>query len=218
MALPMRYSGVLNNWMATLQSSSARTTAFHLSKRIESTILTRFRRRPFLQPRRHLSTTKHTPTQAEQLSLGQRLRKLFREQGRVALAVYLGLSVLDFGLTFLAISALGADYVRQVEYWLLSQLRISKSQKNASALDQPPETTSSPLRKVRIHIDEWAKHKQEVHDEAHTEHKMAQSQKEQNPLVTTAILAYTIHKTAFLPIRVGLTAAVTPSVTKCVFL
>ncbi|KAK8204299.1 hypothetical protein BKA81DRAFT_386859 [Phyllosticta paracitricarpa] len=120
-------------------------------------------------------------------SFSQRMRKLSREYGWVALGVYLGLSVLDFPFCFLAVRMLGTDRIGRWEhaviqgFWDLVTSRM--------ALHTGSTRPTSPIRATK------------------------QVGKVAAPIWTQLALAYAIHK-SFIFIRVPLTAAVTPKVVK----
>ncbi|KAH9485306.1 hypothetical protein JR316_0002214 [Psilocybe cubensis] len=114
-------------------------------------------------------------------SLSQRLKHLIKSYGWYALGVYFILSALDFGVAFVGINLLGAEYV--------SQATASIKAVVASVL---PSRPSEPGRDEMDSISH-----------AHAEGG-------QESLYAMLVLAYTVHKTLFLPVRVGLTAAFTP--------
>jgi len=114
-------------------------------------------------------------------SLSQRLKHLIKSYGWYALGVYVALSALDFGVAFLGVNLLGAEYV--------SHVAASVKGMVADALHSLP---AEPGR-----------------DEIESIHN-TQTKVGQEGLYAMLVLAYTIHKTLFLPVRVGLTAAFTP--------
>lgn len=113
-------------------------------------------------------------------TLSQRLKHLIKSYGWYALGVYLILSVLDFGVAFVGINLLGAEYVSRVA-----------AQAKGFVNDI---LHSKPAEPGRDEIDR-ATH---------------QNQGGSEGLWAMLVLAYTVHKTIFLPVRVGLTAAFTP--------
>lgn len=142
------------------------------------------------------------PEHEEQLSRTQRLKALFRKHGWSALTIYLLLSLVDFGLSFLLIYAVGADKVRIAEDWVLDALGWRRK-------DGEPG-------KVKRAVDEW----KEQHPRARkitpsvslpeppTQAELAQSgSNSYSAIASTAVLAYAIHKTLLLPVRIGLTAS-----------
>ncbi|KAK4048178.1 DUF1279 super [Microbotryomycetes sp. JL201] len=152
-------------------------------------------------------------------SLTQRLKVLFRKHGWTALSVYLLLSAVDFGLTFLMIYAVGADRVREAEDWVLDTLGWRRK-------DGEPG-------KVRKAVEEWKDHHPRISGRSSAAQDITPSspKRDHSPLAgsqpqrrlisdvsstnastndysavaTTAVLAYAIHKTLLLPVRVGIT-------------
>jgi hypothetical protein len=74
------------------------------------------------RPFRRFQSTHAGPTDSN-LSLSQRLRKLFREYGWSALGVYLALTALDFPFCFLAVRYLGTDRIGHWEHVMLSYIK-----------------------------------------------------------------------------------------------
>lgn len=166
-----------------------------LAPRVAPPILPIVRLRPFVSRPRlfHCSPSRLSPQEGPHspgpglpslppdATLSQRLKHLIKSYGWYALGVYMLLSVVDFGVAFAGISLLGADYVAQVT--------ASIKQSIATVLhSHPPEPG-------RDEIDS-------------TGGRPGQSGQE--GLYAMLVLAYTIHKTLFVPIRIGLTAAFTP--------
>jgi hypothetical protein len=109
------------------------------------------------------------------------LKHLIKSYGWYALGVYLVISALDFGVAFVGVNLLGAEYVSQAVAAIKGMV--------ADTLHSRP---AEPGR-----------------DEMEPIHN-AQTKGGQEGLYAMIVLAYTIHKTLFLPVRVGLTAAFTP--------
>ncbi|KAI0829672.1 hypothetical protein BC628DRAFT_1314592 [Trametes gibbosa] len=114
-------------------------------------------------------------------SLSQRLKHLVKSYGWYALGVYIILSTLDFTVAFAAVNIIGAEHV--------SRVAADVKQYFAGFIH------STPPEPGREEMDAAA---------AHT------SANGHEGLMAMLLLAYTIHKTLFLPVRVGLTAAITP--------
>jgi hypothetical protein len=137
----------------------------------------------------------------------QRLKALFRKHGWTALAVYLLLSAVDFGLTFALIYAVGAERVRQAEDWVLDALgwrrKDGEPGKFKKAVDdwkeQHPRKRSSKSVTVSTENAPPAVLPEQAVDNAKKE------EQGYSAIATTAALAYVIHKTALLPVRVGIT-------------
>lgn len=106
-----------------------------------------------------------------------------RENGWVAIGIYTALSVLDFGLSFVLVSAVGADVMKKGERWVWAKLGFSTPE----PVEEPNEPNNQPAETASSNF--W----------------------------TRAALAYGVHKTALLPVRVGLTAWITPATVRCVF-
>lgn len=114
-------------------------------------------------------------------SLSQKLKHLIKAYGWYALGVYVLLSVADFTVAFAAVNVLGAEHVSHV----------ASSVKEMVAGFFPPK----PVEPGREQMDNAADIARHNGSEG---------------IWAMVVLAYTIHKTLFLPVRVGLTAAVTP--------
>ena len=131
-----------------------------------------------------------------------KLKDLTRKYGWATVVVYLLFSALDFGAVFFLINLVGAEHVRKGQDYVLDALVYGSTKKEdiAAQVDEPNG------HGVLGFLKDWrAKHK--VEDEA--EKKSANSS-----LAATAVLAYGIHKTLLLPVRLGLTAATTPAIVK----
>ncbi|KAF9458450.1 hypothetical protein BDZ94DRAFT_1201123 [Collybia nuda] len=114
-------------------------------------------------------------------SLSQRLKHLIKSYSWYALGVYLVLSALDFGVAFAGVNLLGAEYV--------THIATNMKETIASILhSHPPEPGMDEIDSISTHS----------------------AQAGQEGLYAMLVLAYTIHKTVFFPLRVGLTAAFTP--------
>jgi hypothetical protein len=114
-------------------------------------------------------------------TLSYRLKHLIKSYGWYALGVYLIVSALDLSVAFAGVNLLGAEYVSQVA-------------------TNVKETITSLMHS---HAAEPGK------DEIESVTRPS-DQPGQEGLYAMLVLAYTIHKTLFLPFRVGLTAALTP--------
>lgn len=118
-------------------------------------------------------------------SLSQRLKHLIKSYGWYALGVYFLIGIVDFGIAFAAINLLGAEHVS----------RFVTSVKTAVAgvlHSKPPEPGKDEMESAAGHTGEGGN----------------------EGLYAMLVLAYTIHKTLFVPVRVGLTAAYTPKLVK----
>ncbi|KAL6310510.1 hypothetical protein BKA93DRAFT_756386 [Sparassis latifolia] len=114
-------------------------------------------------------------------TVSQRLKHLIKTYGWYALGVYIIFSVADFGVAFAVINIVGAEQVS----------RVAASVKDYFGGFLP------------------SKHPEPGREE--TDSVMANANTVGHEgLYAMIVLAYTIHKTLFLPVRVGLTAALTP--------
>lgn len=115
------------------------------------------------------------------LTFSQRLKHLIKSYGWYALGVYFLISAIDFGVAFAAVNLIGAEHV--------SRVAVSVKESVYTVLNSRP---SEPGR--------------EEMDRAVAQSKTGG----QEGLYAMVVLAWAIHKTVFMPIRVGLTAAYTP--------
>jgi hypothetical protein len=128
-----------------------------------------------------LSSPSHSPDAKEPLSLSQRLKTLVKTYGWYAFGVYFAVSVVDFAVAFAGINLLGAEYVS-------SLAASAKAWVFSLVYSRPPEPG-------REEIDDMSRNV---------------IQGGQEGLYAMLVLAYTVHKTLFFPIRIGFTAAFTP--------
>ncbi|KAJ5635413.1 uncharacterized protein N7484_008726 [Penicillium longicatenatum] len=119
-------------------------------------------------------------------SVSQRLRKLSREYGWAALGVYLTLSALDFPICFAAVRLLGPERIGHYEHVVVQSVK----------------NTFPSI---------WPETKTEGEEDGSLVQTEA-SKYEEASIWTQLALAYAIHKSVFIFVRVPLTAAVTPKV------
>ncbi|ORY87510.1 hypothetical protein BCR35DRAFT_302302 [Leucosporidium creatinivorum] len=185
---------------------------------------------PPTAPTTHLDSANPIPpskkSPEEKLGLSQRLKGLFRKHGWSALVIYLLLSLLDFGLTFVFIYAVGADKVRAAEDWVLDALgwrrKDGEPGKIKKAVDDWKEQHPRAAKKaeaVTPHIpapSEVIKESEKAAAAAPSTETGAvvESKSSYSAIVSTAVLAYAIHKTLLLPVRVGVTIAITPRIVR----
>ncbi|KAJ6085924.1 hypothetical protein N7486_010205 [Penicillium sp. IBT 16267x] len=122
-------------------------------------------------------------------SLTQRLRKLSREYGWAALGVYLTLSALDFPICFAAVRLLGVERIGHFEHVVVQSVK-----------NKFPSI--------------WPQTKTPEGDEEDSLVQAEALKYEEASIWTQLALAYAIHKSVFIFVRVPLTAAVTPKVVK----
>jgi hypothetical protein len=161
------------------------------------------------QSRRSYSTGPETETteDGKAKGVGNKLKDLMKKYGRHALGVYLFLSAIDFGIAFLGVHLVGAERLEKVKDIIMDKWREYRP-----ALETDNELiddATDKAEKVAREILETAQSGKEA-NEAPPPRKRNGS----TLLWAEAALAYTIHKTLFLPVRVGLTAAWTPKLVK----
>jgi N-terminal acetyltransferase 2 len=115
--------------------------------------------------------------------LSERLKILMKKYGWYAVGVYFAISVVDFAVAFAGINLLGADYVS-------SLAASAKAWVLGLVYSRPPEPGREEMEDVSGNV----------------------SRRGQEGLYAMLVLAYTVHKTLFLPVRIGFTAAFTPRI------
>ncbi|GAA5868669.1 hypothetical protein JCM3774_003620 [Rhodotorula dairenensis] len=171
----------------------------------------------------------------QKIPLTQKVKYLFRKYGWTTLVVYLGLSAVDFGLCFLVIYSVGADRVRTAEDWVLDKLHWKRRGDDRTLVEgagggnrvqraveglqtraheyhakhvKGPEAHPSPAAADAV------SHGAETSEVVRVEKDASAKKSKYGTIATTAVLAYAIHKTLFLPVRVGITVAITPRVVR----
>ncbi|KAG0151217.1 hypothetical protein CROQUDRAFT_37060 [Cronartium quercuum f. sp. fusiforme G11] len=131
-----------------------------------------------------------------------KIKQLTKQFGSAALVIYGILSAIDFSLSFVTIYLIGTEHVRQAEDWILEQLHWKRESSNQNELEREPISSRSGSNHEVINSNESVIEEPTISSDG------------QSLLWTTAIVAYTIHKTVLLPIRVGLTAWITPPIVR----
>lgn len=126
-----------------------------------------------------------------------KFRQLMQQYGATGVVVYLGIGVVDLAATYFTIQLVGADKVKQVERWVTDSFGRFGLWSNKNKGE--PDTTATTLGVGGVLGEMEA----EVPAEG-----------EQPSFASMFILAYGIHKTIFLPVRLGVTAVVTPFVVR----
>lgn len=137
--------------------------------------------RLFSQFPARLEASRHASSGSTKESLSQRLKHLIKSYGWYALGVYIIIGVLDFGIAFAAINLIGAQ---QVSHFTNSVKEI--------VLNMIHSRPSEPGR-------------EDMHPTS-----SGYENGDSGGLYAMLVLAYTVHKTLFVPVRVGLTAWLTP--------
>ncbi|KAJ5715002.1 uncharacterized protein N7483_012183 [Penicillium malachiteum] len=129
-----------------------------------------------------------TSTSKESGSISARLKKLSREYGWAALGVYLTLSAMDFPICFAMVRLLGVERIGHFEH------AVVESVKGVFPSLFPKKETQTEEGEVGAIVE------------------AEKSSLEEASIWTQLALAYAIHKSVFIFVRVPLTAAVTPKV------
>ena len=157
-----------------------------------STPTTRILTRPLrISPSRSIHSTSarlsspHSPGARESPTLSQRLKELIKSYGWYAVGVYAAVSAADFAVAFIGVNLLGADYVASIT-------ASAKTWLYSLVYSRPPEPGRDEMEEVS---------------------KIAVTGGQES-LYAMLLLAFTVHKTLFLPVRIGVTAAFTPRLVK----
>ncbi|CDH56014.1 hypothetical protein RO3G_11618 [Lichtheimia corymbifera JMRC:FSU:9682] len=116
-----------------------------------------------------------------------KLKELAQKYGAASVLVYLGIGMVDLGIAFAGIQWVGQDQVKRLE-------------------DDVMKTVNKWLNRTPAQEQQTEPQQQQTEDS----NKQLET-KEQPSLASVFLLAYGIHKTLFLPLRVTVTAAVTPA-------
>ncbi|KAH9040049.1 hypothetical protein EDB85DRAFT_183110 [Lactarius pseudohatsudake] len=157
-----------------------------------STPTSRVLTRPLrISPFRHIHTTSARsssssppPDAKEPPTLSQRLKELVKAYGWYAVGVYAAVSAADFVVAFVGVNLLGADYVASVA-------ASAKTWLHNLVYSRPPEPGRDEIDEVSQVVATG-----------------------QEGLYAMFLLAFAVHKTLFLPVRIGVTAAFTPRFVK----
>jgi hypothetical protein len=132
-------------------------------------------------PRFTNSAGHETAKDESKLTFSERLKHLIKAYGWYALGVYLLVGAIDFGVAFAAVNLIGAEHVSRVA-------TAAKESVYGIFGSRPPEPGRDEMDRAVGHPHPGAR----------------------EGLYAMIVLAWTVHKTLFLPVRVGLTAAFTP--------
>ncbi|KAL9010879.1 MAG: hypothetical protein Q9173_004226 [Seirophora scorigena] len=172
--------------------------------------------RRHLSDRPHFNPTPHLGSPEPSPSFSQRLRKLTREYGWSAVGVYLALSALDFPFCYLAVRWVGPETVGRWESLILAQLRkgLEVLPFGSAAPEKPQEAERVGGGETKTGESDGVvgSSGDEVLEAGHA--VRARQKSDQASLWTQLALAYAIHKSLLVFLRVPLTAALTPKVVK----
>lgn len=121
-----------------------------------------------------------------------KLKELAQKYGAAGVLVYLGIGAVDLSIAFGAIQVAGLDQVKRLERSVLDSVNGIKHRVLGSS---PPLTPA----------DEENEYQQRLAKESEEDDAGEPS------LMSVFLLAYGIHKTLFLPVRLTITAAITPA-------
>jgi hypothetical protein len=161
--------------------------------------------RAFFTSSKFRSTTNSEPTAEEEgkaSGLMGKLKDLTRKYGWATVVVYLLFSAVDFGLCFFLINLVGAEHVRHAQDYILDVLVYGSHKDNLTITEESSQKGAGILGFLK----EW----REKHKAEDVENKKSGS----SSMWSIAVLAYGIHKTLLLPVRLGATAATTPAIVK----
>ncbi|KAF9047278.1 hypothetical protein BJ165DRAFT_1344138 [Panaeolus papilionaceus] len=127
------------------------------------------------------SSSDNTQQLPPNATLSQKLKHLIKSYGWYALGVYFFFSTIDFTVAFIGINLLGAEYVSHA----VNTVKTAVLDKFPT---RPPEPGLDEIDSM----------------------KNPNATSGQEGFYAMLVLAYTVHKTLFLPVRIGLTAAFTP--------
>ncbi|WVN86062.1 uncharacterized protein L203_101220 [Cryptococcus depauperatus CBS 7841] len=136
----------------------------------------------------------HGPDSSEPKTAYARFKVLTKKYGYWAIGMYLFLSTIDFSFCFILVHSLGAE-------------RIAPMMDSAKELYRSKRYGKEEAERMKI--EDQARRKEEEEAEKRQGKKNNGSWFGKT-FWAEAVLAYTLHKTALLPIRAGLTVAWTP--------
>lgn len=152
------------------------------------------------------SSTPPKSDPAADKTLTGRIRHLSRQYGWAAVAVYLVISLVDFGLCFAAVHQLGADRIGEYETALLDTIENwtgyhketteVENVMNDEVLSSTSSSSSSP-QGTMVNTGGGPVHKRKAAS-----------------LWTEAAIAYGLHKAVLIFVRVPVTVAITPPIVK----
>jgi hypothetical protein len=121
-----------------------------------------------------------------------KLKELTKKYGAVGIIVYLGVGCVDLGVALGVIQLVGLEKVKQLEKGVL-EVVYSTGENFGISKKQPIETGENTMV---------------------TSEGSVTTEDDTPSFASVFILAYGIHKTLFLPIRLGITAAITPAIVR----
>ncbi|KAK6431566.1 DUF1279 superfamily [Oleoguttula sp. CCFEE 5521] len=154
----------------------------------------------------------------EPTGLTARLRRLSKQYGWVAVGVYFGLSVLDFPFCFLAVRLAGPERIGKLEHAILSWLTttFAPAGRILQPVAEPVWNAIEPAVESVMGIFRTKPQAVELSGAAMEEAgaKTEKKKKAGASIWTELAIAYGIHKTLLIFVRVPLAAALTPKVAR----
>lgn len=200
----LRMSSTREAWLGQPASSNLRSTSSALPSRYFSSS----------RSARDQASTSQSATSSGDAEIDNdpsvkgKFKTLMRKYGWATVVVYLLFSVVDFGIAFFAINLVGAEHVRRGQDYVLDTLVYGTKRDNELVKQGTAEANG-----VLSFLKDWLdRHKEKEREQAKESKKGGSS-----GMAATAVLAYTIHKTLFLPLRLGATAAATPAIVRWVY-
>ncbi|KAI8093112.1 uncharacterized protein BX664DRAFT_328956 [Halteromyces radiatus] len=133
-----------------------------------------------------------------------KLKQLAKKYGPAGVLVYLGIGAVDLGFTFAAIQLLGSDKVKLLEKGIKDTYQETKERFGF-------KTTTTTVNKTEQHVET---NDVSNNNNNNNNNKMDSTDDEQASLTSIFLLAYGIHKTLLLPVRLAITTAITPAVVR----
>lgn len=146
---------------------------------------------------------------AQSTSMSAKLKLLFKKYGKTAIGVYLLFSGIDLSIAYVLVHLAGADQIEKGQDWVTQKYHQITNTKDGAAEPSLAEHAQVIAQEGYDHTKEVA---QTIMQNVTGEAAPARSNK--HLFWAEFALAYGIHKTLFLPIRVGLTASLTPRISK----
>jgi hypothetical protein len=150
-----------------LANKSFEQSAFLFLRYQRSALGRRFRSLRFKSDKPNTQThnpTPHLGSPEPAPSISQRFKQLSREYGWTAVAVYFGLSVLDFPICFLAVRLLGTDRIGHYEdvlksaLWSVVRLVVPDAGQKSSAVQAAEDVAEATAREGYVEAGRAAGH------------------------------------------------------------
>lgn len=158
-------------------------------------------------------STARTATPKSSSSLTGRIKELSRKYGRAAVFVYLGISLIDFGIAFAAVHALGTERIGRYEDALLGTIKAWTGYAGKSTVDQVESASEDMARQMQADGRQQQKEGRQGQQQQQQQ-QQGEGRQGKASLWTEVVIAYGIHKAIFIFARVPITVAITPAIVK----